>query len=365
MIGAMAKQRKIAVVTGSRAEFGLLQPVIHAIVEHTRLEPAVIVAGYHLVSGTWRDVKKAGFEVTRRVPMQKHGVTPSRAGDVAAVGQGVGRFGRTFEMIAPDVVLVLGDRIEVFAAATAAHIGGYRLAHVHGGDRAEGVADESMRHAVTKLAHLHYAATPTSARRIIRMGEQPEHVLTVGSPAVDGLDEVSAADDAPEVIVLQHPIGAAVAEEKKWMRQTLAATAKQRRLVVAPNGDPGSEGIREAIEAEGVDVAEHLPRRRWLELLAGAKVIVGNSSAGLIEAAVLRTACVNIGPRQAGRERAANVIDSDYGRQNVEAAVRQALELDLRRLRHPYGEPGAGRRIADHLATFDPAGVPIRKRNAY
>ncbi len=163
--------------------------------------------------------------------------------------------------------------------------------------------------------------------------------------------------------MLQHPIGAADKEEQRWMTRTLAAVGRRRRLVLAPNADAGSAGIRAALEGE--HVVEHLPRRRFAGLLAGAKAIVGNSSAGLIEAAVLRTPCVNIGPRQAGREKPANVVDCDYGERDVRRALREAEALDLSRMRHPYGRGDAGWRIADHLARFACGGVPLRKRNRY
>jgi len=136
-------------------------------------------------------------------------------------------------------------------------------------------------------------------------------------------------------------------------------------MVMAPNDDPGSAGIRAAIDQAGVEPVGHLPRRRFVELLAGADAIVGNSSAGLIEAAILRTACVNVGPRQAGREKCANVIDCDCGRANVAAALEKALALDLRRLRHPFGGGRTGQRIADTLASIDLGAVPLRKRNTY
>jgi UDP-hydrolysing UDP-N-acetyl-D-glucosamine 2-epimerase len=265
----------------------------------------------------------------------------------------------------PDVVLVLGDRIEVFAAASAAAIGGFRVAHVHGGDRAEGVADESMRHAVSKLAHLHFAASALSRKRLRRMGEDPRWVFNTGSPAIDALRQVEASPDAPRVIVMQHPIGAAAPDEQRRMTQTLRATRGFDRCVMMPNADPGSDGIVAAIAAANVEAVDHLPRERWLSMLAGCGVLVGNSSAALIEAAALKVPCVNIGPRQGGREKPRSVIDCDYGEQNVRCALDKALKLDLRRMRHPYGDGRAGERIAELLATLPLDSVPLRKHNAY
>ena len=355
-MSSLAKRRTIAVVTGTRAEYGLLVPVMRAVEDRRELSLRVIVAGAHLVTGTWRDIK---FEIAAKVTMQKRGRT-GRAADVEALSRGIIGFGKAFDTIKPDFVVVLGDRIEAFAAASVASVGGMRVGHIHGGDRAEGVADEAMRHAISKLAHVHFAATAQSRSRLIRMGERNVH--RTGSPAVDGLLDVKAATDAPAVIVLQHPTGAPDAQEATWMRQTLAATKSYTRLVMSPNTDPGAAGIGRVLPSDAV---YHLPRARWLSTLAGAKAIVGNSSAGLIEAAVLKTPCVNIGPRQAGREKPANVIDCDYGEANVRRALAKALKLDLRRMRHPYGDGRAGGRIAELLSKFPLDKITIRKHNAY
>jgi len=354
-------------VTGTRAEFGLLLSVMRAIKANPYLELRTIVTGTHLTTGTWRDVRDAGFEIDAKVRMQRRDTT-GRAADVAALGRGTAKMGDVFAQLNPDVVLVLGDRIEVFAAAAAASIGGFYVAHIHGGDRAEGVADEAMRHAVSKLAHLHFPGSASSRRRLVRMGEAKAQVFNVGSPAVDGLREVAPAKDAPKLIVMQHPIGEDPDRERRWMRATLRATLLHSRLVMEPNHDPGREGIMRALntqDLEGAEPTAHLPRERFLSLLKGARVIVGNSSAGLIEAAALRVPCVNIGPRQAGREKPGNVIDCDYGLGHVRKAVDQALNLDTSRLRHPYGNGRAGERIAEVLASVDLNVVPLRKRNAY
>jgi len=304
---------------------------------------------------------------------------------VQAVARGVASFGKTFDRLNPDVVVVLGDRIEVFAAASAAAIGGVRIAHLHGGDRAEGVTDESMRHAVSKLAHLHFAATAQSRRRLVRMGEHADQVWQVGSPAIDTLSAVEVSEDPPQFVVIQHPIGCSLAEERQWMQQTLAAVTRVTPsvgdfdpwiLISPPNADPGSDGIEKAI-AEAVRnaarlsggryrlVAEHVPRAAFLAHLAEARAIVGNSSAGLIEAAALRVPCVNIGPRQAGREKPRNVVDCGYGQRDVSAAISKALRLQRSRLRHPYGDGHAGERIAEILAKIDLAAIAVRKQNAY
>ncbi len=359
-----AKRKTIAVVTGSRAESGLLSSTMYAIKAHPKLNLRIIVAGSHMVQGSWRDIDAAGFTIDAKVRMQVKGRSGWLA-DTEALGRGVTGFGKAFTKLRPDFVVVLGDRIEVLAAACAAAAGGVRLAHIHGGDRAEGLADEAIRHAVSKLAQLHFPATAQSMKRLIRMGEAPELIHKVGSPAVDGLGEIAPAEDAPELIVMQHPVGDDDATEARRMRATLLATRDTNRLVMMPNLDPGGEGIRRAIRSAKVKPIEHLPRDQFLSLLKGAKAIVGNSSAGLIEAAAMRVPCVNIGSRQAGREKPGNVIDCGYGKESVARALRKALKLDLRRMRHPYGNGRAGQRIADLLARIDPKAAPLRKINTY
>ena len=188
-------KRRIAIVTGTRAEYGLLKPVMYAVRERADLELLVIAAGSHLVqpARTYYEIKQE-FDVVDSIPMQTVGRV-GRWHDVESTGKGISRFARSFERLRPDVVVVLGDRIEAFAAASAASIGGLPVAHLHGGDLAEGVADEAMRHAITKLAHIHFPATETSAARILRMGEPKNRVHVVGSPAIDGLNGIDAMSD--------------------------------------------------------------------------------------------------------------------------------------------------------------------------
>lgn len=380
MSSAAPATRRIAIVTGSRADFGLLVPVIHAIEQHPALDRLVIAAGSHLIAPalTFRDVK-ALFPVADSIPMQVAGAT-GRFADVAAVGKGISRFARSYESLSPDWVVVLGDRIEAFAAAAAASIAGIALAHIHGGDRAEGVADEAMRHSISKLAHLHLAATESSAERLRRMGEKPQHVLTVGSPAIDGLDAIEPLDDVhwlqlgnPTAVLIFHPIGRSNDAEAAAMRSILQSLADERLLVLHPNHDPGRDGIMHAIreDTHPAIFAEHISRPHFLAMLkrlaASGGLLVGNSSAGLIEAAALRCPVVNIGHRQAGRERPANVIDvPDEDASAIRAALARARALPRADLSHPFGDGHAAERIAAALADFDPkAPAFLRKHNTY
>lgn len=357
-------KKRVAVVTGTRAEFGLLRPVMTAIGAQPALELGVIAAGSHLLlpANTVQEVKQA-FRVGAVVPMQQPG-KHTRIDDAEALGRGIARFARTFYKMNVDCVVVLGDRIEAFAAAAAASVGGVPLAHIHGGDRAEGVADEAMRHAITKLAHIHFPATRDSAARIARLGEPESSIHVVGSPAIDGLDAIAADAtelDNPEIVVLHHPCGLPEADERAHA-EAIVQACSGRVLVLAPNHDPGrvtvEQILRGAAEREKWPYIEHLPRERFVALLKHlAKtngVLIGNSSAGLIEAAAVGCKVVNVGPRQSGRQSAANVIHVPEPDANaITGAIRSHRSGGPCGADHPYGDGQAGPRIARILAQID------------
>lgn len=378
-----AGTRRVAVVTGTRAEFGLLRPVMHAIARRKELSLMVIAAGSHLVSPalTFHDVKR-DFAIADIVPMQIAGRT-GRLEDVESLARGIGRFGRSFAKLRPDWVLTLGDRIEAFAAASAASVGGFALAHVHGGDRAEGVADEAMRHAITKLAHLHFPATPTSRDRIIRMGEDPARVHCVGSPAMDELATIAPLNDeafvqfgAPTIIFLLHPTGQPDEIEEATataILDTLRAQPAERLLIMEPNLDPGRDGIMRAIRAAGLPSHSNIDRSTWIALLKrlavtqpARGVLVGNSSAGLIEAAAIRLPVVDIGLRQRGRERCENVTHIDHvTSESLVRAMAQSRSTPAS-YQHPYGDGGTSERIAHLLVAINPRdALMLRKQNMY
>lgn len=379
----MTQRLHVAAVTGSRAEFGLLRPAMRALRARDDVQLFVVAAGSHLIAPaeSFREVRAFAREIDaplEAVPMQVAGRT-GRDEDAEALGAGVQRFARLFARLAARVVLVLGDRIEAFAAAAAASVGGRHVAHAHGGDRAEGVADEAMRHAITKLAHMHFAATAGSAERIIRMGEPPDTVHVTGSPAIDELSTVGPLDDdgyrelgRPEVVFLMHPIGRDREAEHRAAAEALRACLAPGRRVLGlhPNHDPGREGVLDAISDAGVSTRAHLPRVQFIGLLrrlaSDGGLLIGNSSAALIEAAALRLPAVNIGVRQAGRERAGNVVDAGESTEEVRSAIDSAVRIDRASLTHPYGDGRAGERIASIIAERTPrSGGAPRKRCAY
>lgn len=413
-------RRRVLVVTGSRAEFGLLRPVMDAIRKHRSLELRLCVAGEHLLgpARTWREVAK-DYRIDAKVSMQRAN-DRGRLDHAAATGRGLAGFAAAYKNIEPDWVVVLGDRIEAFAAASAASIAGIAVCHIHGGDRAEGIADEAMRHAITKLAHLHCAATKRSADRILRMGEPKDLVFVTGSPAIDGLRGIKAMTRAElgdwknvGTVVLHHPAGLSREKEDAFIQTLIAVvdeTAPGDVLCFAPNRDPGREIILDRLLARvkipanrarhvfpdgcerravlhpvsrpSIDrvnnigdrkwfLCEHLPRDRFVALLKHLRaqecgLLVGNSSAGLIEAPSLGVRVLNVGPRQSGRERFGLV--EEMSEPNMRDGDDRATSILSRRRTGPtvcpYGDGHAGRHIARLLVMTDHLAL-TRKRNSY
>jgi UDP-hydrolysing UDP-N-acetyl-D-glucosamine 2-epimerase len=245
---------------------------------------------------------------------------------------------------------------------------------MHGGDRAEGIADESLRHAISKLAHLHLPATETSANRLIAMGEEPTRIHVVGSPAIDDVGSTPPLSDAdfmelgsPQIVFLLHPAGDDDAIEHKRAARLLSMCGNAgRTLVLHPNHDPGRSAIVRATDESKLPQRNHLPRDKFLGLLRRAKVLVGNSSAGLIEGAAMPIWAVNVGTRQGGRERAGNVIAiEDWDYQTIETAIARALREPIGSISHPFGDGRTGQRVADLLAGLPLESLPLRKRNTY
>jgi len=337
-------QRKVAVVTGSRADYGLLVPVMDAIEQHPKLKLQVVVTGMHLLRRfgyTINDIKSRHRRIDATVRLQ------SEHDDAVEQSRGLGRAitGMTdaFVRLKSDIVVVLGERLEIFAAATAATASQLLLAHIHGGDAAVGVQDDSYRHAISKLSHIHLVASAGAKRRLLRLGEDSFRIYQTGSPALDNLSKNICNDinllsaqvgfDVNEdfLLILQHPAGGSAAQECTRMLQTMrGCDGKGLKIIVLyPNCDVGFSGIIQAssqyCSRKGWPLLRHVPRDIYLGLLKRAKVLVGNSSSGIIESGGLNVDVVNVGLRQAGRERGSNVVDVDYGTQNVSRGIDAVL----------------------------------------
>ncbi|WP_284012463.1 UDP-N-acetylglucosamine 2-epimerase [Halobaculum litoreum] len=382
--------RRILVLTGTRAEYGLLKSSMEEIRAAEGLELQVVATGMHLSPRhgmTVEDIRDDGFTVDREVLMQMDGDT----GKSMATSLGVGTTGlaEAFDSLDPDVVLLLGDRDEALAGALAAAHMNVPVAHVHGGDSMHGaVIDDSIRHAITKFAHIHFSASGRSAGRIERLGEEPWRITTVGAP---GLDDVLAEEyEPPErvvdrhgidpaeplVLVVQHPVTTQQARAGEQMAQTLDAveSVEAQTVVIYPNSDAGGDQMIDEIESrtsgEGRWTFRSLPRGEYLGLMAAADAMVGNSSSGIIESPSFGLPVVDVGPRQEGRERADNTVSVPHDTDAIADALGRCLDDEAFRERaesceNPYDYGGAGVRIRERLLEVELGESLIRKRLTY
>ena len=367
----MTGRRRICVITGGRAEYGLLRWVMHEIRAAPEMELQLIVTGAHLEPRfglTVEQIEADGFEIDARVPLALEGDTP---GDIVrAMAACLTGVSDALERLEPDVVLVLGDRYEILAAAEAALIHGAPLAHIAGGDITEGAFDESIRHALTKLAHIHLTTHAQAAARVIQMGEDPSRVHVVGSPGLDHLrrtpllegEALAAALGAPlgerNLLVTWHPVTLEADGGLGGFDALLAALdafgPEVVKWVTRPNADPGGVAIEARLDrwAAGradVHVFASLGQLRYLSLMAHVDAVVGNSSSGLYEAPSFGVPTVDIGDRQKGRLAAASVIRCVPAPGAIEEAIRRAFEMDCSGIENPYGDGDSARRIVNIL----------------
>ena len=378
--------RRICVVTGSRAEYGLLYWVLHDLDADARFELQLIATGMHLsheFGHTVREIEEDGFAIDARVDMLVSSDTP--AATAKSIALGVIGISDALERLRPDIVVVLGDRFEILAAAQACLVQNVPVAHIGGGDTTEGAFDESIRHAITKMAHVHLTTNTLSARRVRQLGENPADVHMVGSPGLDHLrrrpllersaleGELGAALGRRNLLITFHPVTLEPEAGVAQLEELLAALDAQDDETVfwftRPNADPGGRAIAAALEQwlakqrpNRAHVFASLGQLRYLSLLAQVDAVVGNSSSGLYEAPSLRVATVNIGERQRGRLAAPSVIDSPPQRQAITAAIARALALDCSEVVNPYGDGRSAGRIVEILAGLvDPSSL-LKKR---
>lgn len=380
-------KRRVAYVTGTRADYGLFSEALKRIRENPELELGVIVTGMHLepqFGMTVSEVEADGMPIVARVPNLEAGDTG------AAQAHSVGRalLGITDALVEfqPEVLLVLGDRGEMLAGATAAVHLEIAVGHVHGGE-VSGTVDELVRHAITKLSHVHFTATQDAAQRVTRMGERSENVHVVGAAGLDYMRRFEPIPDAqisqevgfdvtrPFVIFTQHPVTGEVADAAPQMQASLRALEKTRLQVVAsyPNSDAGGRSMLEVLEAwhgDRLHVFPSLGQRKFATLLKKTKAMVGNSSSGIIEAPFFGVPAVNIGTRQAGRLRAGNVVDVGYDSEAIREAIDCAVNDEEFRARvmeapSPYGDGHAGERIVEVLGSLQLGRELLNKQITY
>jgi GDP/UDP-N,N'-diacetylbacillosamine 2-epimerase (hydrolysing) len=382
--------KKIAVVTGTRAEYGILQPVLRAIEAQRGLELSLVVTGMHLsheFGYTVSEIEKDGFKISARVDMVPGSDTLEAMAE--SVGTGIIGMTKTWQQLKPDIILVLGDRVEPLAAAISGAYMNIPVAHIHGGDSSKGGLDESARHAITKFAHIHFPATQRSAERIIKMGEDEWRVHVVGSPALDAIlnetlipkkeiiEKFNIDTSKPLILLVQHSVTTEPDKAGEQMTETLEAVVHSGYPIILlyPNADAGGRAIIKVIKGYEqryslITTFKSLPRREYLSLLKIASVLVGNSSSGMIDAPSFGLPVVNIGGRQEGRERGDNVIDVGYNREEIITAIKKPLTDSkflrvVKKCHNPYGDGKASPRIAEILSGMEITPELLQKKITY
>jgi GDP/UDP-N,N'-diacetylbacillosamine 2-epimerase (hydrolysing) len=373
----MKPKRRILGVTGIRSEYDIMSSVFRAIVDHPELDLQLVVTGAHLseaYGNTINEIRADGFVVADEIESLLNGDQASfRVKGLAIQLQGLVQ---TVTRIKPDILLVLGDREE---AMTTALVGAYMnipVAHIAGGDRVIGNVDDQVRHAVTKLVHLHFVTNPESKERILSLGEQPFRVFDVGNPGLDRLLEVpvihaseltrrlgfAIVDGEPLVMLIQHVLSTEIDQAYEQMKASLEAVRELgiKTVLSYPNSDAGGQqmirAIREYETLPFLYTAKNIPRLDFVNLMRRASCLLGNSSAGILEAPLLKLPVINVGNRQCGRLHAENVQFVPHDKDRIVEAVRQAtFDLDYRKTvsvcSNPYGDGQSSARIAELLAS--------------
>jgi GDP/UDP-N,N'-diacetylbacillosamine 2-epimerase (hydrolysing) len=366
--------RKICVITGTRAEYGLLRWVMQGIKDEPELSLQIIVTGMHLSPEfglTYHEIEKDGFQIDRKVEMLTSSDTP--VGIAKSMGLGLIGFADALDELQPDLIVVLGDRFEIFSAVSAALIARVPVAHLHGGETTEGAFDEALRHSITKMSHLHFVAAETYRQRVIQLGEEPERVFLVGGLGIDNIKRLRLLDRAElevsldfklgqkSLLITFHPVTLEPSTAAEQMTELLAALSvlnDTQIVFTLPNGDTDSRALIKMVDQF---VLAHINARaytslgqlRYLSCVAQVDGVVGNSSSGLMEVPSFKKGTINIGDRQRGRLLAGSVINCDPTRTSIESALRRLYSVEFQEklsiVVNPYGQGGASAKVVDAL----------------
>ena len=366
--------RKICVITGSRAEYGLLRWVMQGIKDDPALKLQVLATGMHLSREfglTYREIEKDGFRIDRKVKMLTGSDTP--VGIAKSMGKGLIGFADALHELKPDLIVVLGDRFEILSAVAAALVARIPVAHLHGGELTEGAFDEAIRHSITKMSHLHFVANEEYRRRVIQLGELPQRVFTVGGLGIDNIcrlklfkrEELEAVLDfklgKKNLLITFHPVTLQRDAGVKQIVELLNALGKikdTKLIFTLPNADTSSRKFIKMIKQfvarhPNASVYPSLGQHRYLSCVANVDGVVGNSSSGLTEVPSFRKGTINIGDRQQGRLQAASVINCQATRQSIASAIKRLYSRDfqasLKQASNPYGTGGASNRVVKFL----------------
>jgi len=377
-------ERKICVVTGSRAEYGLLSGVMQGIQDDPDIELQIIATGMHLSPEfglTYRVIEEDGFQINAKVEMLLSSDTT--VGVAKSIGLGVIGFAEALDRLRPDLLILLGDRFEILAAAEAALIARIPIAHIGGGDVTEGAFDESIRHSITKMSQLHFVTNDVAARRVRQLGENPAHIYNVGSPGIDQIKRLKLIDrEALEetlgfkfkeknLLITFHPVSLdfqTAAEQFQQLLDVLSQLGAGVGLIFTkPNSDPEGRLIMRMIDdyvAKYSNASGHISMGQllYLSTIAQVDVVVGNSSSGLYEVPSFKKPTVNIGDRQKGRLQATSVINCVPQFEDIRRAILTALEKDCSETVNPYGDGNSSMNILKKIKQISNFQALIRKR---
>ncbi|KXH76727.1 MAG: hypothetical protein AM326_06690 [Candidatus Thorarchaeota archaeon SMTZ-45] len=385
--------KRIGVVTGTRAEYGYLRPLLYAISNEPTLELRVYASGMHLLKeygDSIKEIERDGFEIIRRIDMGSKAMLDEHDLPIS-IGTGIIGFADVFAEEKPDLVIVFGDRIEPFSAAIASTTMNIPVAHIAGGEIGLGDIDHVMRHAISKLSHLHFVQTEESRHRLIKLGEEDWRIHNVGSLTLDTIlnTELRSREELSKrynfefgkfILIAYHPVSTEWEHAEKQMSLVLdsvvevALESNLQIVITYPNDYPGGTSIVDVTKSYSdrafIQVFKNLSHIDYISLMKLCDVYIGNSSSGLIEAPSLGVPYVCIGTRQKGRERARNVLDVDYDKDEITTALRKALHdakflKDVAKRESPYGDGKASQRIIEVLkhTSFDDR--LLRKKMTY
>lgn len=374
--------RKICVITGTRAEYGLLRWVMQGIKDDPELVLQIIATGMHLSPEfglTYQAIEQDDFKIDRKVEMLTSSDTP--VGIAKSMGLGLIGFADALNNLKPDLILVLGDRFEIFAAVSAALVARIPVAHLHGGETTEGVFDEALRHSITKMSHLHFVAAEAYRQRVIQLGEQPERVFLVGGLGIDTIKRLPLLNrpaletslgfklGSRNLLITFHPVTLEAATAVDQMEELLVALADcqdTQLIFTMPNADTDGRQLIKRIQQfvahhQNAHAFTSLGQLRYLSCIAHVDGVVGNSSSGLAEVPSFKKGTINIGDRQRGRLQAGSVINCEPTQTSIKAALTKLYSAEFQsNLSHavnPYGEGGASEKVLTILKTTSLDGI--------
>jgi len=380
-------KKKICVVTGTRAEFGIMFWILKFLQQDNSIELQLIVTGMHLSPEfglTYKEIEAAGFKIDKKIEMLLS--SDSEVGVIKSMGLGQIGFAEALQELKPNVVLLLGDRFEIFSAASSAMVSKIPIAHLHGGEATEGLIDEPIRHSITKMSHLHFTATNTYRNRVIQMGEDPNRVFNVGSPGLDNVFRLELLDrkdfedsigfklNKRNIMITFHPVTLEDNTSEKQFQELLRAISglgETNFIFTKPNSDTNGRIIIQLIDdfvarnPKSACAFKSLGQLRYLSALRHMDMVLGNSSSGLTEAPSFKIATVDIGDRQKGRIKAESVISCRPEKDSIHEALTKAFSNDfqgkLKEVKNPYGEGGASEKVVEIIKNFDYTNILKKK----